>query len=728
MATLPIIPVHIIIDDEIIESKAYREILDELTKTLAKDISIKVRVFLSVIRAGFIQLAPTDITPTGATDPKIAMVRFDDEQRLHHRIDLRGALARVFLNLDSKLGSNLSVIIIILGTKTDNWGDVYNKIYDKYHSITHLFWICDEGRTRKKMQEIGNNFRGIPNTNVLKNDNKLKDSLHQEVERIIRSAIDIVQNPKNVIKHTPQPPAGFVQQPTDQISRTQIQPAAKTPRQPSQSPMRPQNKSVEPTQKPLPQPKTESQKTITQPGDQPAEYAQPFTDQNKHAIETGLPQKPSSQPDSAHPDTIIRPKDEQVEQVPSDLDNTESEVTPEQKPPPPPPKPAQWEYHEPPKDMGDRKAHKYTQFSNKPCAYGWYMLCASRRGRLHEHEATFREDAVRIDSGNNWHLIAVADGAGSADLSRLGSELVVDAAIKEMRAYVKSQAPSAAVAEVACRKALEAAWTALYKTADERQIPFKDLATTLLLLAYHPQLKIVGYAQVGDGLIVAQKDDGELVLLGEPESGEYSGQTYFMTNYEHDKLASKSRSLEAKNPLRLFFVMSDGVSDDLYPPLERVMGLVTPLPKVLTSKDPGEALYDLIGYERAGSFDDRTLAVLCHKKNVIQKTPPPLPIEKKEDEKKGVEYDAKPAASAEKQKAPRKPDVVVDKQGGMLPSESPESKPESEENQKSSVDNTKQTPPVDDPRSTEEPDSLKTKGASQGGLPENDQKDTPLSK
>ena len=734
------IPVHILYDDEAIKTEDLQEVINKLLKNLIKTTPALVNVLLSVFKMGESRGSLEQITRV-----RTIIARIEDPQNIHRRVDLRGALAQVYYDY-KQIGSQRRLIFIITGSKISAWKDVYEKFdSERLPVLIHLFWVYKKEQNKRPSDEskyVKSEFQNTnTKTNILKDPKTLSSELLEGLEKTINEAIQMAQLSGEKLS---KPIAGFALQSLDasavdshhkatsreQVDSTPSQKQTKIagPVSSSRIPERSQDKLVEPIKDPLTQAEAELPKPITQSGDQAVGNVPPFTDQKEPAMENGQTQKPPPKAESAHSKTIAQPQNQPVEQVPSDVDKIEPVAEPEQKPPPPPPKPARWEYYDPPKDIGDRKAHKYTQFSKKPCAYGWYMLCASRRGRLHEHEATFREDAVRIDSGNNWHLIAVADGAGSANLSRLGSELVVDAAIKEMRAYVKSQVPSAAVARVACQEALEAAWTALYKTAEERQIPFKDLATTLLLLAYHPQLNIVGYAQVGDGLIVAQKDDGELVQLGEPESGEYSGQTYFMTNYKHNELASKSKSLEANNPLRLFFVMSDGVSDDLYPPLERVMGLITPMPKVLTSKDPGEALYDLIGYERAGSFDDRTLAVLCHKESVIQKTPPPPPKEEKEVDKKGVEEDAKLAASAEKAQAPRIPDVVDDEQGGTLPGGSPELKPESEMNQGTAVDHSKQTPPVDDPRSTEEPDSLKTKGAPQGGILEDDQKDLPLSK
>ncbi|MBF0257650.1 MAG: protein phosphatase 2C domain-containing protein [Desulfamplus sp.] len=58
---------------------------------------------------------------------------------------------------------------------------------------------------------------------------------------------------------------------------------------------------------------------------------------------------------------------------------------------------------------------------------GWKMVGASKRGRSHAHEGKCRDDHFLISflSSKKWHILAVADGAGSAALSREGSRIAV---------------------------------------------------------------------------------------------------------------------------------------------------------------------------------------------------------------------------------------------------------------------------------------------------------------
>ena len=53
------------------------------------------------------------------------------------------------------------------------------------------------------------------------------------------------------------------------------------------------------------------------------------------------------------------------------------------------------------------------------------IVVASKRGRSHANVGSFREDdfAYKQLENNNWSVIAVSDGAGSATLSRKGSEI-----------------------------------------------------------------------------------------------------------------------------------------------------------------------------------------------------------------------------------------------------------------------------------------------------------------
>lgn len=269
-----------------------------------------------------------------------------------------------------------------------------------------------------------------------------------------------------------------------------------------------------------------------------------------------------------------------------------------------------WEQREPTLDLGDRRPHFHTD--SLETHQGWSMVGASDRGRLHAHEGTFREDAFEIEcTDQGWHLVAVADGAGSHRLARVGSDLAVKSAVAAMAEGFGSLEPSADLAKATLQKALKASWMALRDEARKREVDFKDFGTTLLLLAFHPGRNLIGVAQVGDGLMAAQLEDRRIYLLGSPDTGEYSGQTLFLTNYSFDDLPSRVDAPKPPGSIQLLLTMTDGVADDLYPHKEMIPALARELAGRMAEVNPPQALLELIRYERPGSFDDRTLVVLC---------------------------------------------------------------------------------------------------------------------
>ena len=325
---------------------------------------------------------------------------------------------------------------------------------------------------------------------------------------------------------------------------------------------------------------------------------------------------------------------------------------------------AEWKMLEPPSEMGDRVSHFF--IDNRSGPRDWVIVGASRRGRMHENDGTFREDAfqIEVEKESGWLLIAVADGAGSHHLSRVGSNLAVKTAVEVMvkKVLKEKDTPCNPVAKDALQEALKKAWEALYMEAERRaadKTTFRDLSTTLLLLMYHPRKNLVGVAQIGDGLLAAQMEDDRIMLLGKPESGEYSGQTYFLTNHKPEELASKVDVLETPGQFKMFFIMSDGVSDDFYPhedPQKGLPLLARYLPQVIKTPDldsASTALLELINYSKQASFDDRTL-VLAYRPDLF---PDEIPAGKvaKEEPKESV---APTAIVGEKTEASDQPEPV----------------------------------------------------------------------
>ncbi len=54
------------------------------------------------------------------------------------------------------------------------------------------------------------------------------------------------------------------------------------------------------------------------------------------------------------------------------------------------------------------------------------LIAASRRGRSHANNGTFRDDDFKLTIGGDYYLVSVADGAGSATYSREGSRITVN--------------------------------------------------------------------------------------------------------------------------------------------------------------------------------------------------------------------------------------------------------------------------------------------------------------
>jgi hypothetical protein len=249
-------------------------------------------------------------------------------------------------------------------------------------------------------------------------------------------------------------------------------------------------------------------------------------------------------------------------------------------------------------------------------ARGYSMVGASHRGRTHAHHGTFRDDAFALGATPHWNILAVADGAGTAALARVGSNLAVTNAVEAVR----TNAPASPKPDDLGRAVwigLEAAYHALFEFANTEYIPVSDLNTTFQLLIHFPLETscYVGVVHIGDGLVVAETVDGQLYPLTEPDTDpDDDGRTFFLTSAPLNKWKRRAKVYQFDERLSLVALMTDGLSSDLEPYEEflqpnllralRQRVLCYPLP--LREK----ALLSLISYERRGSFDDRTLAIL----------------------------------------------------------------------------------------------------------------------
>ena len=244
-------------------------------------------------------------------------------------------------------------------------------------------------------------------------------------------------------------------------------------------------------------------------------------------------------------------------------------------------------------DQNDR--HGDFDFRDFQAPPGYTLIGARVRGRKHKHEGTNCDDWFEVVRSGSWEVIAVSDGAGSCDLSRVGAKVSTQAATEFLGrklANVDLDLPAELVAGLSPERdeqgvfrapflerlqgilhaAVSAAVEAVRQEAGRREIEVKMLSSTLRL-AIHRQAGGVNESSllmtcgVGDGMTAAIDTKGTLHLLGSEESGgKHSGETEFLTDARFvspERLAAATFFLIG--PLRAVMVMSDGVADPYFP-------------------------------------------------------------------------------------------------------------------------------------------------------------------
>ncbi len=280
-----------------------------------------------------------------------------------------------------------------------------------------------------------------------------------------------------------------------------------------------------------------------------------------------------------------------------------------------------------------------------------HIVAASLRGRSHAQEGKPRDDAFRFATTHGWQVLAVSDGAGSACYSREGARLACEKAVAVccerlddesyrdgFEAYIK--ALSATPDETDKRKPVgdslytllcHAANQARQTIAQEAGLQGKETrtyaATLLLCVAKHfPFGWFVGSFWVGDGAIALYRRDTTphtVYLMGEPDEGEYGGQTRFLTMPE---VFSDASALYRRLRFRLvddfsaLFLMTDGVSDPKFETTNNLKNAekwdalwdeLTAAHALTNAAESEQALLEWLGFPSPGNHDDRTLLVLC---------------------------------------------------------------------------------------------------------------------
>lgn len=186
----------------------------------------------------------------------------------------------------------------------------------------------------------------------------------------------------------------------------------------------------------------------------------------------------------------------------------------------------------------------------------WAVAAAAVPGRAHAALDLPCQDALAYRTGPDGLLVlALADGAGSAELSDRGARTAVDETLDALSAALAEDLPSSPEgwSEVLAT-AFEWARLELEFLAAEERRPLRDFATTLTCVAAVGDWLAV--ASLGDGVVVAG-DGGELTTINTLQRGEYANETVFLT--QEDVLDHLQICVQTC-PVNRLAVMSDGLT------------------------------------------------------------------------------------------------------------------------------------------------------------------------
>ena len=292
------------------------------------------------------------------------------------------------------------------------------------------------------------------------------------------------------------------------------------------------------------------------------------------------------------------------------------------------------------------------------------IVVASKRGRSHAHEGTFRDDDFNVKKlSDGWAIVAVADGAGSARYARQGSklatELIVerfanDEILKTLTTDVVAYFAGEETTEEAVPQTTEVVQpedkklqnkssvinilykevrnlhTQLIDFAKQEEMNLKDLNTTLIFALCRKF--DFGYVAltfgVGDCPInVVLNGNQDIRLLNTLDVGEFGGGTRFITMpeiFSHPNMGNRF-SINKFDDFDKLFLMTDGIYDPKFVTenklenaqtwqafLQDLNGENEDKVKVDFEQDEEveKQLLQWLDFWSKGNHDDRTLAII----------------------------------------------------------------------------------------------------------------------
>ena len=334
-------------------------------------------------------------------------------------------------------------------------------------------------------------------------------------------------------------------------------------------------------------------------------------------------------------------------------DDSDSESAPS------PPKPAAWAVKEPiepwcpeslaglEEKLGIKDGYKNEASYFSDFGVNWLIAAATKRGRMHAHHGTHREDALWPALDSKFSFSCVCDGAGSSKLSRIGSEfavrtlckLVKEELVKHQADLLKCSKESLPInLRAILNLCLDTVARELVGLAAKAEMEPKDFRCTVLTVLHyrHPTGGIFLFGNVGDGFLAVKRKGREAERIGTSDSGAFSGEvTCFMPDpqvTEFYKTSLDHNPIISDEDVEAYMLCTDGIEDPFFPIHRTVGEIFTQLfegyqnpikdvrypegaepSSIIRAASPGAELLKWLSFEKRGENDDRTITLVYRK-------------------------------------------------------------------------------------------------------------------
>lgn len=189
------------------------------------------------------------------------------------------------------------------------------------------------------------------------------------------------------------------------------------------------------------------------------------------------------------------------------------------------------------------------------------VICDIAAGRRNTSDQKDCEDVVAYQRSESqgWIVVALADGAGSAENAREGAQISAITTIEAVKYNHKEI--YAMNDDLAIKFILTEVIERLGQAAKEKQQPLKSFASTLLFIVIVKDRFLLG--QLGDGRIAVLKSQADQWDSAfSPVKGEFHNETIFTVSSNAQQLI-KSRE-EPVDDIMGCVLMSDGAEESLF--------------------------------------------------------------------------------------------------------------------------------------------------------------------